>query len=209
MTSYLLEHLQLSRYGDCFGLRQCIDPYKLLQEISEYDNKWTIVAKSQPTNERFYLDITSPDGSIGHGTVSDYNKINNVNLSPDKFNTLTDIYHSSSELRNCLDGIGELGRSAILKMNKGSYFAPHRDMHSVDYNLFRIIVPLCNTEYPHSCLTLEDKIVTLKEGRLYYFNAAKAHSLFYMGTQPSYWILLNVVVNKHNLDYVENQLLLQ
>ena len=206
MKSYLLEQHRLSRYGDCYGLRTKINSNYFLDEIKEYNNSWTIVARSQPTNERFYLDITSPDGSIGHGTVSDYNKINNTSLAVDEFNVFTNLYHKSLILQESLSGFDGLGRSAVLKMNRGGYFPPHRDMRTPDYNLFRVIIPLRNTGYPDSCLMLEDKVISLEEGRFYYFNAAKMHSLFYMGIEPSYWILLNVITNENNLNYIEKSL---
>jgi len=160
--------------------------------------------------KRYGLSITSLDGGTSGvpdlDSLKDYNRENNTQLTERNFKTLTPVYEYPN-LKKILEPIqAYLFRSHVLRLDSGGYFPPHRDFGGLDIDSFRLIIPLQNTNVPEFTFIVDGKIQHWVNGRVYFVDTAKMHYLFNSGFKPTYFIVLNVELNKDTLNYVTKEL---
>ena len=161
--------------------------------------------------DRWGLSITSLDGGLS-GTpdldsLPNYNKENNTQYYEQHFKTPTPVYDFPS-VKEVLDPIKNyICRTHVLKLNSGGYFPPHRDFTRDIFKTYRLIIPLRNIEPPCFNFVIEDKIQNFKKGVVYFVDTAKMHYLFNASQNPSYMIVVNVIINKETVEFVTNNFL--
>jgi hypothetical protein len=117
------------------------------------------------------------------------------------------LVYEHPDLKKILDPIRtHLFRSHIIRLDSGGFFPPHRDFGGLGIDSFRLIIPLQNTNVPEFTFIVDGKIQHWVNGRVYFVDTAKMHYLFNSGFKPTYFIVLNVELNKDTLDYVTKEL---
>lgn len=159
---------------------------KMYKEIHEYDDKWQPYNRRKPNN-RFGLSITSLDGGFSGipdlDSLREWNIKHNTNINNSHINTYTDLYHNSPTLQKVIEPWKPwLGRCHFLKLNAGGYFPEHYDINKTDYEYdeIRLIGFVKNCDKHSLKFVYEDTVVNSIDGKLYYFNANKRHSVFSM-----------------------------
>tara|TARA_E500000081_G_C6116570_1_gene345522 strand:+ start:592 stop:1215 length:624 start_codon:yes stop_codon:yes gene_type:complete len=199
-----MNYERILSWGDIIKLEKekfrC-DPNKLLKEISEFE-----FAQYNPRkkyNKRFGLSITSLDGQINGidlDSIYEYNKENGTNYGEIEFNTLTDVYNKSDEVKKIINPwIKHIARSHVLHLPPGGFFPMHRDLTSPEHKqvVFRIIVPLQNCNPPDLYFMYENKPINFDYGYPYFLNTNKKHCLFSMN--DCYFLVLNVKCNPETI----------
>lgn len=190
----------LTRFGNFYPLRLSSNKgcYEIIKEI---EDKFQWVQYNPRKNiDRQGLSITSLDGGISGipdlDSLYDYEKQTGISLNETNFNTKTPVYDYFKEW---LDPIqNHLGRTHIIKLNRGSYFPPHRDnMHS-NIESFRLFLPLTYRSKQNFFL-LEDKKLEFTNGEMYFINTALMHTVFNTDDNPFYFVVANVVLSEDSV----------
>tara|TARA_B100000927_G_scaffold286570_1_gene278276 strand:- start:404 stop:1021 length:618 start_codon:yes stop_codon:yes gene_type:complete len=200
-----MSYSRLLTYGDIIPLKFTCEPDKLLKEIKDFDFKQYNPRKTIP---RSGLSITSLDGKfdgIDLDSIPEYNRENNTHYTELDFNTVTDAYHKSEEIRKVVEPWKKyLGRSHVLYLPAGGYFPVHRDLpvYKEDQQSMRILIPLQDCNPPWMYFIHDGKILNFEHGRAYFVNTNKMHSLF--SFRDSYMIVLNVQSNSNTYEIIGN-----
>tara|TARA_Y100000310_G_scaffold12023_1_gene12504 strand:+ start:353 stop:970 length:618 start_codon:yes stop_codon:yes gene_type:complete len=197
----ILDYYHLAIFGAYYSINYTLtNPSNIVTEIEE---KFKFIRYNPRKDiDRWGLSITSLDGGMSGipdlDSLLEYNNENNTSLEEEDFTTPTPVY---KYFKDVLDPFKSwLGRTHVLKMNPGGYFPPHRDAH--DLKTFRLIVPLQNVSPPNISFIIEDKILNLKVGRVYFVDTVKIHYLFNASTKPTYWIVINVKTTPESVEKI-------
>lgn len=176
---------RLHTMGDWLEMKN-FNSKKLMNEIEPYEMHWQPYNRRKPNN-RFGLSITSLDGGFSGipdlDSLSEYNRVNNTNINNGDINTYTSLYDNSPELQKIIEPWKPwLGRCHYLKLNAGGYFPEHYDINKTeyDYDEIRLIGFVNNCDKHTLKFVYEDKVFESADGKLYFFNANKRHSVFSM-----------------------------
>lgn len=169
--------------SDIYKLKINVDYKKLEQQI--HDQKKHLVKYNPRKNiERYGLPITSLDGDITGlpdlDSIDEYNRINKTNYTELDFSTPTKFYHLFNIESIIKPFIPWLCRSHILILKPGGYFPPHIDGNPFTTDVFRVIIPIFNSNYPKCVFLLQDKLLQFEYGSMYVLNTAKEHCVFSM-----------------------------
>lgn len=161
--------------------------------------------------ERYGLSITSHDGGLSGrpdlDSIYEYNAENNTTYKERDFDIPTPVYFHP-DLNKMIEPWKEhVYRSHILKLNPGGFFPSHRDQRELEVDSFRLIIPLKNFNPPSTYFIADRRSLTWDEGRMYFLNTVKAHTLFNASFAPSYWVVLNVDCNEDTVNEVLRRVL--
>ena len=92
-----------------------------------------------------------------------------------------------------------LGRTHVIKLNRGGYFPPHRDNKHSNIESFRLFLPL-NYDSRTTFFMLEDKKMEFSNGTMYFIDTAKMHTLFHCADNPFYFVVVNMVLSQDSVD---------
>ena len=171
--------------------------------IKETEKKFDYVKYNPRKNiDRWGLSLTSLDGGMSGipdlDSLKEYNRENNTEYEETDFCVPTKAYEDFKEV---LDPFAPwLFRTHVLKLNPGGYFPPHRDNYGL--TSFRLIVPLHNIETPEYNFVVEKEILEWKKGQMYFLDTVKMHYLFNAGSNPSYWLVMNVRCIRESVEKV-------
>ena len=198
---------KLSSLGKMFPLNIDFDIFLLRKQLKPYADKWVPYNKSKPEYKRYALSLFSLDGEISGeidlNSLSEYNKKNQTNYIEMSFRTPTFYWKEFSLLSEPLKGIEKnLGRSHLIKLDKGGFFPPHRDLEE---DVFRL-VSFLNADHDNLIFILDNEKIQFTPDRLYFFNAKKTHSVFSF-TNNAMILVLNVEYNKDSMKFVSENLL--
>jgi hypothetical protein len=165
--------------------------------------------------DRWGLSVTSLDGGLSGypdlDSLTEYN-YDQGNFTESEFvketdiNVPTPVYNHPEMKRLCDIWQPNLFRTHILKINSGGYFPPHRDYTNMNFESFRLIMPLQNCGYPDMNFICDDKILNWEEGKLYFLDTLKAHHLFNCSNDPSYWLVMNIGITSETIQKVISNL---
>lgn len=200
----------LNSIGDVVPLNLSINVSKLKNELETIDqNLWKIYNPSSRTNNRYGLSLTSIDGSdsgVNLTSLIEYNKQHETNYTELSFRTKTKAYYHCESLHPVFNLFGDyIGRSHLLKVDAGGYFPPHRDSPGWACETFRVLVMGPKSVPPFFNFVLEDRILNLQQGRVYFINTRKMHSVF-STTNNTIQLVLNVELCKESVDIILNNL---
>lgn len=193
----------LTQYGNQISLKSK-DEFGANKYIKWTEENFTYV-KYNPRNNfnRWGLSLTSYDGGMTGipdlDSLHQYNIENNTTIEESEFNVPTPAFLENERIQDFLGPYKDhIFRTHILKLDPGGFFPKHRDFRGSNFNNVRLISPLVN-QCP---FILEDKLLNWQQGKLYFLDTAKVHSLFNTSTLPSYWLVANVALNEDSFKII-------
>lgn len=187
-------------YGDQLQLKQSMSGNRY---ISWTEDNFEYVRYNPRTSiDRDGLSLTSLDGGMTGipdlDSLHQYNAENGTSYEEKDFNVFTEAYNND-DIQGMLKPYEEfLFRTHVIKLNPGGYFPPHRDYRRNNFDSVRLISPLRNI-----CpFLLEEKLLNWEQGKLYFLNTAKEHTLFNNQLEPSYWLVANVLLNENSYNTI-------
>lgn len=189
----------LTRFGDYYPLR-LENPIGDIVKDLENNYEW-VRYNPRKDIDRWGLSITSLDGGLSGRPDLDslyehYSETGEIYREPD-FNTKTSVYQY---FEKSLDPLQKhLGRTHVIKLNRGAYFPPHRDNKHANIESFRLFLPL-NYDKQTIFFMLEDKKMEFDNGKMYFIDTAKMHTLFNTREEPFYFIVANIILSKESVD---------
>lgn len=189
----------LTRFGDYYPLRL---KNKTNSVIEQLENNYQWVKYNPRKNiDRWGLSITSLDGGLSGkpdlDSLYEYYKETGIIYREPDFNVKTAVYEFFKESLDPLQK--HLGRTHLIKLNQGAYFPPHRDNKHSNIESFRLFLPL-NYDSQTIFFMLEDKKMEFDNGKMYFIDTAKMHTLFNTREEPFYFVVANVILTKESID---------
>lgn len=190
----------LTRFGDYYPLSiRHDDNFEELIETLDTNYIWP---RYNPRKDidRDGLSITSMDGGLSGypdlDSLYEYFEKTGISLHEDDFKTKTPVYNYFKKWLDPFDG--HLGRTHVIRLNKGGFFPPHRDNKASEIKSFRLFLPL-NYDSTHFFL-LEDTRMKFTNGQFYFIDTAKMHTLFNANETPFYFVVTNVILSQDSVD---------
>jgi len=192
MTNNIELHNILFLRSNYYKLRIEVD-YKKLDEQIKNNKKYLVKYNPRKNIERYGLPITSLDGNISGipdlDSLPEYNKLNDTRYTELDFKTPTKFYDLFNIKSIMEPFVPWIYRSHVLLLKPGGYFPPHIDGNPFTTDVFRIIIPIFNSNYPKCMFLLQDKLLQFEYGSIYVLNTAKEHTIFSMDEN------INIVFN--------------
>lgn len=201
-------YTHLCQYGSVYDLKLKMRSPKEFVKWTEENFKY-VQYNPRKQNNREGLSITSLDGDVSGipdlDSLHEYNKEHNTCYNEESFCVTTPVYNNEN-LKVALSAFEQyLCRTHIIKLNPGGFFPPHRDLVG-NFDTFRLIVPLVNTDIPNCNFVVDGKIQKFSEGKVYFVDTSKLHYLFNSSFSPSYWIVSNVKTSEDSVNTVLNNI---
>ena len=189
----------LTRFGDCYSLRLRSSLGNIIKDL-ENNFEW-VQYNPRKSIRREGLSITSLDGGLSGrpdlDSLYDYRDKTGIVLKESNFTVKTPVYDYFKEW---LDPIQQhLGRTHIIKLNKGGYFPPHRDNKNSNVESFRLFLPL-NYDSMRNFFILENRKLEFTNGEMYFIDTAKMHTLFNTNVIPFYFVVVNVILTDDSVN---------
>lgn len=193
----------VANFGDVIELkRPNFDLHQMKVKLAITD-KWVRYNPRKPNINRFGLSLTSANGGFSGipdlDSLREYNILNGTNFVEKNFAKRTPMVAELDGLSEFLDIWGDsLGRTHFLKLDQGGFFPPHRDNGlTLPASVARIIVPI-SWDKRGSVWMQDGKHLDLEEGKAYFINTSKEHSVFSF-VDNSILLVLNVVTNNDSI----------
>lgn len=171
--------LQLQAIGDFAPLGIIIDEKLLKEELKQYEDKWVpYLRREGVTNDREGLLLVGAEGdSVGDSLSMPEvrqrlgERVNEIDLKYP-----TEAFHNLTSLHPILKAFDTLGRTMLVKLNKGGWFPPHRDTPFLSRDCFRI-VGFLSRNCGHGGFMWEHdyRPVQIEPMRCYYADTRKTH----------------------------------
>ena len=192
--------------GNIIPLNRYVDSEEIKKTLSVYQKHFKPYNPNKPGYNRHGLSITSKDGGFSGvpdlDSLFEYNRLHGTNLDEPDFREWTPFFKDCKPLREAMTPFHNfMGRSHILRLDKGGFFPPHRDLI---HSSFRLFISLCDDM--DFVFILDDKKVFFKQNRLYFINTFLSHSLFSFGDE-SLFAIFNIDLCKESIRAVFNNLL--
>ena len=199
-------HYSLFSLGNIIPLNIYVESEELEKEISAYKEHFKPYNPRKKGFNRWGLSITSLEGNLtgipNLDSLLEYNQIHGTDYKESDFRKPSPFFKSSQILKTALQPFeGLIGRSHILKLDKGGFIPPHRDR---DLNSFRLFCSITSAD--RYVFILDEQKIQLKQGRLYCLNTRLSHSLFSF-TDNSLFAVFNIDLNKTSLQSIHKKLL--
>lgn len=182
----LASFVHLHTMGDLLEL-QSFDHKKVLTEISKWNDEWKRYNPRKINNNRWGLSLTSIDGGLSGipdlDSMHQYNIEHNTSIDNRDICTLTPVFNESPTIQQMLSPfLPWLTRCHLLKLNAGGFFPEHYDTNkTIDGFIETRMVAFVNNCNKHTLKFLvEDKLLDVSDGELYWINTSKRHSVFSM-----------------------------
>lgn len=177
---------------------ETLKPYtsnnKFLEQIEPYADKWVpYLHRPGFVNDRQGLMLSGLKGDSYDDSLSipeARRRTGNPDLKESEFSYPTQLYKDLSCLHKVCDYFSPLGRTYIVKANKGSFFPPHRDYPLISRDNFRIVSFFGDTR-SYSWETAGQKL-QINPGKFYYVDTRKPHQTHMWGEEPSYHLIMNI-----------------
>ncbi len=175
--------------------------------IFDYQEHFKVYNPRKPGYNRYGLSVTSQDGGFSGipdlDSLREYNSLNGTNLDEPDFKKWTPFFKNCAPLKSALRPFHNyMGRSHILRLDKGGFFPPHRDLSS---SSFRLFISLCK-QAENYVFILDKNRVFFQAGRLYFINTCLSHSLFSFEDQ-SFFAVFNIDLCPEAVDAVFQNLM--
>ena len=175
------------------------------QTISAYKEHFKPYNPRKKEYKRYGLSLTSQDGSLSGipnlDSLYEYNKLHGTNFNEPDFRKWTSVFNDCSSLKEAMKPFHNcMGRSHILRLDKGGFSPPHRDLCGIS---FRLLISLSGI---HSHIfILDEKRIFLEDGQLYFINTLLSHSLFSF-KDGSLFVIFNIDLTEEAVKAVYNNL---
>jgi hypothetical protein len=205
----IANELALLMLGDFEPLGIKIDTEQYKQEMKEFQSDWvSYLPRDDRSNNRYGLSFFNLPG-YGHRDVPSLAEVRlkeNRKVSELEMNHPTILYEKILSLRPLFNLFEDLGRTFVVRCDKGGYFVPHRDHPQIVRDSFRVICFLNNVgPYDYDWL-MDERKVPIELGRCYYVNTRKVHRTI-SWKDNSQHLILNVPMNTWNVATVIGNML--
>lgn len=171
--------LQLSALSVFEPLEFNIDFGKFKKEIEPWDDKWVPYLRREGiSNDREALCLMGLEGDEPYDSLSmpEARKRVGRNLKETDFNVPTRLYKDLTCLHPLLEYFQPLGRTKIVKTNKGGWFPPHKDAPMLTRNVFRIVAFIgSSVDHESYEWEMDGRRWPIKPNRVYYVDTRKTH----------------------------------
>lgn len=187
--------LQLQALGDFEDLSLTFDHNLFHDEIEQYEDKWVpYLRREGVSNDREGLLLIGLEGDKPNDSLSRPEAIKRAGrmLYESDFTYPTQAYHDLTSLHPILNYWEGLGRTMIVKSNKGGWFPPHRDSPYLKRDTFRVITFIGGSSAPDSYeWWLGDTRKTIVPNKSYYVDTRKVHRT-HSWADDSMHLILNI-----------------
>lgn len=196
----MLRQILLSM-GNIIPLRVHIPVWEVQKTISVFKEHFKPYSPQKKGYNRYGLSITSLDGGFSGvpdlDSLREYNQLNGTNFDEPDFRKQTPFFRDCKPLSEALLPFHNyMGRSHILRMDRGGFFLPHRDWSTASFRLF---IPLCDGE--SYVFILDDRRVFFQQGQVYFINILLSHSLFSF-RDDNLFVVFNIDLNREAVNAV-------
>lgn len=185
--------LQLQALGDFELLDFKIDVKKFKDEIKNFEFV-PYLRREGISNDREGLLLVGLEGDTPTDSLSRPEAIKRAGkfLEETDFTYPTQAYKDLTSLHEILDYWSGLGRTMIIKSNKGGWFPPHRDNPQLTRDTFRVVVFLGdNTDAESYEWILNNQRQVITPNKAYYVDTRKVHRT-HSWADDSYHLILNI-----------------
>lgn len=198
MNENSLLYATLTRFGDYYPLKMTGKVGSLIEDLNQ-NFEWVQYNPRKDIN-REGLSITSLDGGLSGkpdlDSLYEYYFETGIAYNESDFNTKTPVYPYFS---NWLDPLEKyLGRTHVIRLNKGGYFPPHRDNKNSEIKSFRLFLPINYND--KRFFLLENARMSFENGKMYFIDTAKMHTLFNTDETPFYFVVVNVLLSEESVN---------
>ena len=198
-------HYELFSLGNIIPLDIYIDSRELQKDILSFKEHFKPYNPRKKDYNRWGLSITSYDGGFSGSpdldSLYEYNQIHNTNFKESDFREFSPFFKSSKALQTVLKPFEDsMGRSHILRLDKGGFFPPHRDL---DFHSFRLFCSITSTN--RYVFILDGQKVSFKKEQFYCLNTRLSHSLFSFGNNSLYAVF-NIDLDKNSIQNIYKNL---
>ena len=174
------------------------------EKIKAYKQHFKYYNKRKPGLNRYGLSLISLDGGFSGSpdldSLKEHNKEAGSNLTENSFREPTPLFKECGELQSLMEPVRPfLGRSHVLRLNRGGFFPPHRDDIGLTPLSFRLFISLCERE--KFVFILDDKRIFFYPGRVYFINTHLSHCLFSFQDESDF-IIFNVTLREESVQAV-------
>lgn len=187
----------LNSFGDVVKTTHNIDIKTADKIVKKYESHYKRYNPRDQDNQRYGLSLTSLDGGFSGipdlDSLSQYHKETGIDYLEKDFQEETPLLKDLKITTNIFDKY-TLGRSHIIRLDKGGHFPPHRDLDDT----FRLICWLDCNPPDDMVFLLENNVIQIKCGAFYFINTIKYHSLFSFNNNNRI-IVINALLNENNV----------
>jgi hypothetical protein len=177
-----------------------VDLPQLEKELERFRDAWIpYLPREDRTNNREGLALfglpgdTLRDGlSLPEGRARAGRMIGEMD-----FTAPTEVFDHCKSLHPLFEYFLPVGRSFLVKCNKGGWFHPHRDHPELFRESMRIVVFCKNSKGTQYDWILDDRKIEIEEGRAYYINTRLVHRTVSY-TDDSIHLIMNIPVTWKN-----------
>ena len=197
---------KLISLGHIIPLDRYISFQEVKKTISTYQKHFKPYNPRKSGYNRYGLSLTSKDGDFSGvpdlDSLYEYNKLNDTEFDEPDFREWTPLFKSCKSLKSAMEPFHNcIGRSHILRLDKGGFFPPHRDLSQTSFRLF---ISLCESPQDYVFI-LDEKKVFFQPHQVYFINTLLSHSLFSF-TDESLFVVFNIDLNEESIEAVFNNL---
>jgi hypothetical protein len=177
------------------------------KQIESYNDKWyPYLPKKDVANNREGLTLFGLEGDKSTDSVSMPEAIRRSgrSLNDLDFNQPTELYNDLDVLHPVLETFSPLGRTVLIKANRGSFFTPHKDDPLLTRKTFRIAAFFGNVS-DFDWFMCGEK-VEIELGRFYYVDTRKTHKTYNYGRSSTH-LIVNVPKTWENVMKITTNLM--
>ena len=198
----LADELALLTLGNFEPLNISIDCNKFMKEIEQFKDDWVeYLPKVGKVNNRQGLVITNLEGKTHRDNPSQGQAIAAAGrlVTELEFKHPTAVYDLCPSLHKLIDYFSPVGRTFLVKLNKGGHFVPHRDHPGLPTDTFRVAVFLnnCGT-MDYDWIMGADNKVRIDHGQAYYINTRVTHRTI-SWVDDSIHLIMNIPMTNDNV----------
>lgn len=174
---FALQHTLLS-LGHVVPLNLFVNYEEFMKVLSDYQKHFKAYNPKKKGYNRYGLSITSLDGGFSGvpdiDSLKEYNELHGKNFDEPDFRTKTPFFENCHSLNKAMAPFHDvMGRSHILRLDKGGFFPPHRDLSDTAFRLF-----ISFQDNHNYCFILDGKKQVFEKNQVYFINTYLSHSLF-------------------------------
>lgn len=180
------------------------------QEVATLQDQWVTYNPRKPGYNRYGLSLTSLDGGVTGvpdlDSLREYNRLNGTQWVEKDFKIFTSHASHLKSLKPILNAFeGDFGRTHVIRLDRGGFFPPHRDVFGSKADSFRVIVILNKYGSMDYKFILDEKVQNFIPGRAYFVNTMLSHSLF--SFVDDFQILVcNIITSSRSIERVHRAL---
>jgi hypothetical protein len=200
---------ELASFGEIFPLNFSVDLFKLKGHLESLQDEAWAPYNRRKSIARWGLSLLKGEDSEN----LDLDSLRELNFDREhpltekdfrQFSKYFQLFRDTSEVFEVFKD--DLVRSHIIRLDSGGFFPPHRDAYGPGRGTFRLFAPLLNCGPAQFKFILNQKVLPLEPGRVYFINTRLEHSVFSF-VDNSLQLVLNLELSVDSVKKVLSNLL--